>query len=114
MLGGNMTIASRREAAATVPSGLATVPLSDALGAEIIGVDVSEDLPDALFSQILDVWHANGVILFRNQDLDEEAQARFAARFGSLGTVNNNHNGRARIPGVMYISNVREDGKLVG
>jgi taurine dioxygenase len=115
MLGGNMTIISGHEAApASVASGLATVPLSDALGAEIIGVDVSEDLSDALFSQILDVWHENGVILFRNQDLNEEAQARFAARFGSLGTVNNNHNGRSRIPGVMYISNVREDGKLVG
>lgn len=110
-----MTLARGREAAhQSGAPGLATVPLSEALGAEIIGVDVSEDISDALFAQILDIWHAHSVILFRNQNLDEEAQVRFASRFGELGRVNNNHNGRSRLPGVMYISNVREDGKLVG
>jgi taurine dioxygenase len=109
-----MTTTARTTAQESAASGLATVPLSDALGAEIIGVDVSEEISDTVFQQILDTWHENLVILFRNQNLDEEAQVRFAKRFGDLGTVNNRHNGRSLQPGVMYISNVRKDGKLVG
>jgi taurine dioxygenase len=109
-----MTTTARATAQESAASGFATVPLSDALGAEIIGVDVSEEISDTVFQQILDTWHENLVILFRNQNLDEEAQVRFAKRFGDLGTVNNRHNGRSLQPGVMYISNVRKDGKLVG
>jgi taurine dioxygenase len=90
------------------------IPLSDAIGAEIVGLDLREPLPQPVFNAIRDTWHAHGVLLFRGQTLDELAQAGFGSRFGELGKVLNNHNGRSYLPGVMYISNVREDGKLVG
>ena len=45
---------------------------------------------------------------------DEEAQVAFASRFGELGKVLHQHKGRSSLPGVMYISNIREDGKLIG
>ena len=90
------------------------IPLSDAIGAEIVGLDLREPLPQPVFNTIRDTWHAHGVLLFRGQTLDELAQAGFGSRFGELGKVLNNHNGRSYLPGVMYISNVREDGKLVG
>jgi taurine dioxygenase len=90
------------------------IPLSDAIGAEIIGLDLRERPDPALFDAIRETWHDHGVLLFRGQVLDEAAQAAFAALFGDLGKVLNNHNGRSNLPGVMYISNVREDGKLVG
>jgi taurine dioxygenase len=90
------------------------IPLSDALGAEIVGVDLCEPLGQPVFEAIRETWHAHGVLLLRGQVLDEPGQAAFGARFGELGKVLNNHNGRSYSPGVMYISNVREDGKLVG
>jgi taurine dioxygenase len=108
-----METARQAETAAhTAPFGV--LPLSDALGAEIIGIDLRDDLSEETFSRIRDAWHEHCVILLRGQRLDEETQVAFGARFGELGKVHNNHNGRSRLPGVMYISNVREDGKLIG
>ena len=44
-------------------------PLSDALGAEIHGVDLSQPLDDATVAAIKDAWHEHIVLLFRDQDL---------------------------------------------
>ena len=101
------------EAAAGQPP-FGVIPLSDALGAEIVGVDLREPLSQPVFEAIRDTWHAHGVVLLRGQVLDEPSQAAFGARFGELGKVLNNHKGRSYSPGVMYISNIRENGKLVG
>ena len=81
---------------------------------EILGVDVREDLPRETFEAIRDAWRANCVILLRGQTLDEAAQVKFAQRFGELGKVLHQHEGRSSLPGVMYISNIRENGKLIG
>jgi taurine dioxygenase len=63
---------------------LVVKPLSPALGAEIAGVDLREDLSAETFAEILDTWHKHLVILFRNQSLSEDDQIRFAQRFGEL------------------------------
>jgi taurine dioxygenase len=89
-------------------------PLNVAIGMEIVGVDLREDLPQSTFEAIRDAWRANCVILLRGQTLDEAAQVRFAQRFGDLGKVLHAHEGRSNLPGVMYISNIRENGKLIG
>lgn len=96
------------------PSPVQTRPLAPGVGAEILGVDLRDDLAPATVEAIRDVWHRNGVILFRGQTLDEAAQVKFAQRLGDLGKVLHQHNGRASLPGVMYISNIRENGKLIG
>lgn len=58
--------------------------LSGALGAEISGVDISEDLPDAVIDEITQALNEHHVIFFRDQDLPPKRQAAFAARFGPL------------------------------
>lgn len=97
----------------TFPGDLQTRPLSRALGAEILNVDLSADLSDDLFSKIQDIWHANLVIILHNQRLDEDQQVRFAKRFGALSK---SHTGRFTTdnPSVMLISNIRENGKPIG
>jgi taurine dioxygenase len=90
------------------------VPLSPAIGAEIIGVDLRAPLSDAQFGQILGAWHRNCVLLFRNQHLDMANQLRFAERFGELSKVVNNHSHNSGHPSVMLVSNIRKDGKLIG
>src|SRR5262249_17146702 len=62
-------------------------PLSPALGAEILGVDLRDPIDDALRQKFLDAWHQYLVILVRNQTLDEEAQVRFAETFGPPAKV---------------------------
>jgi taurine dioxygenase len=90
------------------------VPLSPAIGAEIVGIDVSAPLSDGQFAAILEAWHRCCVLVFRNQELETEDQLRFAGRFGELSKVINNHSHNSGHPAVMLVSNIRKDGKLIG
>jgi taurine dioxygenase len=92
---------------------LQTRPLSPALGAEIIGVDLSQPTSDELFEKILQCWHDNIVVLFRDQHLSEADQVRFAERFGPLALSHTRRYTTAN-PAVMLISNIRENGKQIG
>jgi len=95
------------------PPPFALRPLSAALGAEIIGVDLSEEIDDHTFAQIRDAWHRNLVILLRGQELSEEDQVRFAEKFGPPAVIHTKQFVRNH-PAVMLISNIREDGKPIG
>ena len=90
-----------------------TIALSPALGAEIRGVDASLLLPNGQFEKILEAWHEHLVIVLRGQDLDEDAQVRFAERFGELSPIHTDHHS-ATNKAVMYIGNRKKDGKLAG
>ncbi len=92
---------------------LRTRPLSPALGAEILNVDLSEPMTDALFESIRDCWHDNIVVLFRDQHLSEADQVRFAERYGPLALSHTRRYTTAN-PAVMLISNIRENGKQIG
>jgi taurine dioxygenase len=89
-------------------------PLSAALGAEIIGVDLRDPIDDALKQKLLDTWHRYLVILLRDQTLDEDAQVRFAETFGTPAKVSSGRTFSVKHPSVMLVSNIREDGKPIG
>ncbi len=89
------------------------VPLSAALGAEVRGIDAGRPIDDAAFAAILDAWHRHLVIVLRGQTLDEEAQVRFAERFGELSPIHTTHHS-ATNKAVMYIGNLKKDGKIAG
>jgi len=95
------------------PPALALRPLSAALGAEIIGIDLRQEIDDGLFALIRDAWHQNLVILLRDQKLSEEDQVRFAAKFGPPAQIHTEQFVRSH-SAVMLISNIREDGKPIG
>jgi taurine dioxygenase len=88
-------------------------PLSASIGAEIVGLDLSQPMTDALFAKVLDAWHQNLVILFRDQRLSEDDQVRFGARFGPPA-VSHTRRFTTANPAVMLISNIRENGQLIG
>jgi taurine dioxygenase len=94
------------------------IPLSDALGAEIRGVDLSQPLDDATASAIEAAWHEHIVLLFRDQDIDENHQTAFAARFGNVGTRARPPNRRPEGPdyndAIMMVSNIKKDGQYIG
>ena len=92
---------------------LRTRPLSPALGAEILNMDLSQPMTDALFESIRDCWHDNIVVLFRDQHLSEADQVRFAERFGSLA-LSHTRRYTTDNPAVMLISNIRQNGKQIG
>lgn len=93
---------------------LAITPLSPAIGAEISGVDLSQPLAAADFARIRTAWEENCVVLIRGQTLDDGAQLRFAEAFGPLATLANPERAAKANPAIMYVSNIRENGELVG
>lgn len=99
----------------TQASRVGTRPLSPKMGIEITGVDLAQPIAPELFREIEAAWHRTGVVLFRDQHIAEEDQVRFAGLFGELGRVLNKHGGASRHhPSVMFISNIRENGELIG
>ena len=96
-------------------------PLSNAIGAEIIGVDLSLPQDPDTMRTINQAWLDYQVILFRDQNISLEDQRRFAEWFGELG---NRRRGARKDrpteeeeqgPNVMLVTNVRDkEGKPIG
>ena len=59
-------------------------PLSPALGAQISGLDLSQQLTDAQRQAIEQALLTHQVLFFRDQPLTPQQHARFAANFGEL------------------------------
>jgi alpha-ketoglutarate-dependent taurine dioxygenase len=67
-------------------------PLSESVGAEVIGIDAEQlAADDALAAAILVALEANGVLVFRGIDLDPASQVRFAARLGDIDCSPGHH-----------------------
>ena len=74
---------------------------------------LSKPMSDEVLAKVLDTWHQNLVILFRDQHLTEDDQVRFGERFGPPA-VSHTKRFTTKNPAVMLISNVRENGQLIG
>ncbi|MCG8545122.1 MAG: TauD/TfdA family dioxygenase [Alphaproteobacteria bacterium] len=59
-------------------------PIAGALGAEVHGVDLAEDMDDETFDAVHQALLDNGVIFFRDQDITPGQQLAFAKRWGSV------------------------------
>jgi len=101
-------------------SSIVIRPLSPALGAEVVGIDLRQDLSAATIADLIEAWHDHLVLLFRDQTLSEDDQIRFAQHFGALQKRTRpreaiNEAGYTKYPEVtMLVSNIRENGKLIG
>jgi taurine dioxygenase len=92
-------------------------PLSDAVGAEIGGVDLTR-LTDAELDAIVAAWDRHNALLFRDQTLTPDDLVAFSRRFGALEEAPVMENGRTPVPGypeIYVVSNVLgPDGKPIG
>lgn len=88
-----------------------------AIGAEVVGLDLSQPLDDATFDAVRAAWHRHLVLVFRDQRLSDPELERFSARFGPLDrkpvytdavldTTTSEY--------VCVISNVKVDGRPIG
>lgn len=59
-------------------------PLTGAIGARVTGVDLSQDLDNETFSQIVNALNEYLVLTFPGQDLTPAAQSAFSQRFGPV------------------------------
>ena len=84
------------------------------LGAEILGVDLSKEPDDAVFREIVDLFHEHEVVFFRDQQLTPEQHVAFSRRFGELEHHVRKDCCRPGFPELFVVSNVLENGKPIG
>ncbi len=89
-------------------------PLSDSLGAEIRGIDLSQPLDNKTFARIEDAFHAHSVLLFRDQSLSADQQVAFTRRFGDLEVHVLDQYNHPDFPEILIVSNVMDGDRHVG
>jgi taurine dioxygenase len=94
-------------------------PLSDALGAEVRGLDLSQKLDGDTVAALRQAWLDHLILLFRGQELTEEQLVAATAHFGPPGELARPEeyrtSGQKKLhQTVMLISNVRENGVPIG
>jgi len=63
---------------------LALKPLTPEFGAEISGVDITDNLTETTFNQIRDAFERYSVLAFPGQPMDDDQQIAFSELFGPL------------------------------
>src|SRR5712671_4085184 len=84
------------------------------LGATIEGLDLAKPLSKEEVEAVLRVLGRHGVVRFPRQKLTGRQLADFSARFGKLEINVANAYHEPRIPEVMILSNIVENGKPIG
>ena len=87
--------------------------LSDAIGAEISGVDLGNVDPGT-FERIRNVFHEHQILLFRNQDITIEDHIAFSRNFGPLEVHISKDSLHKDHEEILLVSNVKEKGKYIG
>ena len=91
------------------------VPTGQALGADIVNIDLNQPMSDADFRQILRALGEHGVLCFPGQDVAIPAQAAFGKRFGELEVnVAASLYHEPDFPEMMILSNMKQDGRPLG
>ena len=97
----------------TVMENMTVEALSDALGAQISGINAAE-LDEIAFDELRNVFHSNLVVVVKNQNLTPAQQTKFARRFGEIQYHISPEYLMTDQPEVMILSNEKEDGKFIG
>jgi alpha-ketoglutarate-dependent taurine dioxygenase len=85
--------------------GVRVRPLSAAGPVEVLSVDLAAPLPDRVAARLRGAWRDNGVLVFRDQRLDDDGQLRAARIFGEVA-----RNKRDLDEAHSYVSNVTAGG----
>lgn len=98
-------------------SRIEVVPTGAALGADIRGIDLSDDIGEATFAAIYRAWNDHLVLRFRDQKLNDDQLVAFSRRFGDLDMAPigaKDQPFERHRPEVAVISNIVVDGKSLG
>jgi taurine dioxygenase len=95
------------------------VPLTKYIGAEIRGLDLRQQPDDETVKAIYQAWLDHLVLIFPDQTLSQEDLIRATGFFGQLGKISRPPKyfpkGYSKVlPGIMMISNIRENGEPIG
>jgi taurine dioxygenase len=111
-----------QESVSTKASGAVQLdvrPMTKHIGAEIHGIDLREKPEDATVAAIYQAWLDHLVLVFPGQKLDQEDLIRVTGFFGQIGKLSRPpkyfpKGYSSLLPGIMLISNIRENGEPIG
>lgn len=103
----------------TAPPSLASQsfvvrPLADALGAEVVGIDLRAPLSADDFRALHRAHLRHHVLVFRDTRISPAQQLAFSARFGPLQRHVLHQFALAGHPDILIVSNIIENGKPIG
>ena len=98
---------------------LDVVPLSQHIGAEVRGLDLRDKPDGKTIESIYQAWLDHLVLVFPDQNLSQEDFIRVTGYFGDLGELSRPpkffpKGYSSLLPGIMLISNIRENGEPIG
>ncbi|HEX7096758.1 MAG TPA: TauD/TfdA family dioxygenase [Acidimicrobiales bacterium] len=85
-------------------------PLSDAVGVEVLDLDLRGDVPPAVVEELVAAWRDHHLVLLRGQQIDNATHARVASWFGTIDTTTTYARPNRDDPAT-YISNTRPEGR---
>src|SRR4051794_40674988 len=87
---------------------ITATPLTATVGARIEGIDISRELDQQAIDTLQAALYKHGLLLFKNVDIGEAEQIRFARYFGRISKVG----ASASQADAVYVSNAKDDGIL--
>ena len=110
-----MSAATATPSAATAaPQTFEVRPFSGAVGAEIIGLDLTRPVNDEDFARIHRAHLDHHVVVFRDQRITPQQQIDFSRRFGVLQIHVLKQFLLAKHPEILIVSNIIENGQNIG
>ncbi len=94
--------------------GFTVAPFQAALGAEVIGLDLSKPSSDAVFGELRRAFADHSVLVFRGSSLTPEEQIRFSRGFGTLAIHVVEKYLLPGHPEIFRVSNIVENGRRIG
>ena len=101
-------------AASAAPQTFEIRPFSGAVGAEIIGLDLTRPINDQDFTRIHRAHLDHHVVVFRDQQITPQQQIDFSRRFGVLQIHVLKQFLLANHPEILIVSNIVENGQNIG
>ncbi len=88
--------------------------LAGSFGAEIVGAKISAKPDSGVVDAVKALWGKHKLLLFRGQQVDEEALVGFSRNFGELEIHVRTEYLSPRHPEILYVSNIKKDGQPIG
>ena len=101
-------------AAASVENNLDIRPVSPVLGAEIRGIDLGRTLPPATLRAVYDAFLRYGLLVFADQQIDDDAHVAFSKHWGRLQVHVLNQYQHTKNPEIFMLTNLAPDGTPKG
>jgi taurine dioxygenase len=89
-------------------------PTGSALGAEILGIDLSQPLDDPAFDELVALFHRYEVVFLRDQHITPDQHVAFSRRLGELEVHVRKDCLRPGYPEIFVVSNIIENGRPIG